>query len=98
MAPFLSCSVYPAGPNQPTEFEVYMDGAITPSITPALAVTGGVRLNYDLASISIGNHTVTVKGAKSDPYWGRITSSSSSPFAFVRPSGISTPIGINIVP
>ena len=97
MAPFLACSVYAAGPNQPTEFEVYMDGATSPVISAAFPDSGGVRLNYDLATIGTGNHTVIVKAAKPSTQWGRLTSPASSPFAFERPSAPSAPTGLVII-
>lgn len=97
MAPFLSCAIYPAGPAQPSEFEIYMDGATTPVISPAFTVSGGVRMHYDLSTMTVGNHTVTAKAAKTTPEWGRLVSSSSPPFAFTRPSAPSAPTDIVLI-
>ena len=95
--PFLVCTTYATGPNQPTEFEVYLDGAATPIISPAQTVTGGVRLHHDVGTISTGNHSVTVKAARADALWGRLTSAASSPFAFTKPSAPDVPSGIGLV-
>jgi len=97
MAPFLSCAIYPSGPSQPSEFEIYMDRATAPVISPAFAVSGGVRMNYDLSTIAVGNHTVTAKAAKTTPEWGRLVSLPSSPFAFTRPSAPSAPVDIILI-
>jgi hypothetical protein len=96
--PHLTCDLYPPTVTQPTEFEIYMNGVTIPVISPIQAVTGGVRLYYDLALISIGSHTVIVKAVKVDSLWGRTVSASSIPFAFTRPGAPSTPISIGLIP
>jgi hypothetical protein len=97
-APFLICDVYPAGPSQPTEFETFLDGSTTPIISPAQPVTGGVRLYQDVASVSVGSHTVTVKAVRVDPTYGRLTSASSAPFSWVKPATPAVATGIGLAP
>lgn len=96
--PYLICDVYSTTVTQPTEFEVYMDGATSPVISPAQSVTGGVRLHYDLTSISVANHSVTIKAVRVDPIWGRLVSASSVPFSFTRPGLQQTPTGTGLEP
>ena len=95
--PFLVCTTYASGPNQPTEFEVYLDGATAPIISPAQTVTGGVRLHYDVSAVTNGNHTVTVQAVRVDALWGRLESAASAPFAFTKPSAPDVPSGIGLV-
>ena len=45
--PYLVCNPYSASVVQPTEFSVSIDGGVAVS-SPAVAVTGGVALKYDL--------------------------------------------------
>lgn len=94
--PFLVSDNYPTTVTQPTEFEVYMDGSTTPIISPAQTVSGGVRLHYDVGAVATGNHNVTIKAVRVDVAWGRLTSVSSAPFAFTKPStpGVATNIGL----
>lgn len=96
MAPFLTCDPYIPTETQPSEFEIYMDGAAVPAITPAIVITGGKAFEYDLVSISKGSHTVIVKAALTDPIWGRQVSDASSPFVFVRPSAPRAPLNVRL--
>jgi hypothetical protein len=86
MAPYLVCDPYTPAEVQPTEFEIYMDGAVTPTISLAQSVTGGVRCHHDLVAIATGSHRVTVKAVRVDAQWGRLTGPSSVPLDFVRPA------------
>lgn len=97
-APWLVCDVYPSSVTQPTEFEIFMDGSTTPIISPAQAISGGVRLRYDLQGVTTGNHSVTVKAVRVDAAWGRLTSASSVPFVFTRPGVPGTLTGIGLEP
>ena len=96
MAPFLVCDAYSTSVTQPTEFEVFMDGATVPIISPAVSVTGGVGLNYDVGGVTNGNHNVTVKAVRVDSIWGRLTSAATSPFAFAKPSTPGVPSGLSL--
>ena len=95
MAPYLTCDSYSTTP-QPTEFEVYMDGAAIPVISPAKTDATGAYLWYDLATIPNGHHSVMAKAALIDPNWGRLVSNPSSPFAFERPSAPVAPLNIRL--
>lgn len=92
--PFLICDPYPTTSVQPTEFSLIVDGG-SAIISPAVTVTGGVRLHYDLAGIPTGSHTVTVKAVRIDPVWGRLESA-TTPFSFVRPAAPAAPVGIGL--
>lgn len=53
---------------------------------------------YDPASAPVGSHTLTATAIVADPYWGRLESGSSVPFAFERPTLPVAPTGIRLVP
>ncbi len=57
--PFLVCDPYPSTVVQPTYFLLVFDGG-TPIQSPVEAVTGGVRLHYDVGALTKTNHTSTV--------------------------------------
>lgn len=75
--------------NKPTHYSVVMDGAVE-VLSPAQIVTGGVRLHYDLAGISVGTHNVSVKAVLIDTIWGRLDST-ASPFSFLKPASPAQP-------
>lgn len=73
---------YPKTVEQPTEFEVYVDGATTPiPSVPAIDANGlkYFKLDLDTLNVSVGLHTVKVRarGAGGD-------SVDSVPFTFSR--------------
>ena len=93
-APFLVCDPYPSTVAQPTHFILIIDGGSpirsTPQTTPE-----GVRLYYDLATISPGTHTVSVKACAGGELWGEVCSA-EVPFVFTRPSSPSAPRNISL--
>jgi len=85
-APFLVCD--PTN-EAVTEYEITWEGNPVPETTPALDLGDGtVRLNYDMAGVAEGNHSLTVRAAN---IWG--ASAPSNPFLFTKelpsvPSGM----------
>ena len=65
--------------------------------SPAQAVTGGVRLYYDVGGLSGGTHTITVRSFKNyaEP-WARKESDPVN-FTFTVPVSPSAPAGIGLV-
>lgn len=86
--PFLVCDPYLAAVVQPSYFELMFDGG-SPVQSPVETVPTGVRLHYDLASMTVGSHAVIVKACNQ---WG---CSSTVPFSFSK--GVpSSPAGIKL--
>lgn len=75
--------------NKPTHYSVVIDGA-SEVLSVAQAVTGGVRLHYDLAGIATGTHNVSIKAVLIDIIWGRLEST-ANPFSFGKPSSPAQP-------
>jgi hypothetical protein len=75
--PYIISDVYPATAVQPTKFVIVMDGGAAVESDPQV-VTGGVRLHYDVSSVSVGTHSVTVAAKNA---WG---SSPIVPFTFTK--------------
>jgi len=94
-APFVVSDPYPAASLQPDGFAVAVDGGAVVE-SPAQAVTGGVRLYYDVSAVSAGTHTLRVKAYKNDAVWGRLESTEAV-FTFSRPASPSAPAGIGLV-
>jgi len=94
-APFVVSDPYPASGVQPDGFAVSVDGGAVVE-SPAQAVTGGVRLYYDVSAVSAGTHTLRVKAYKNDAVWGRLESTEAV-FTFSRPASPSAPAGIGLV-
>ena len=88
-SPFLVCDPYPTTVTQPTYFNVVMDGG-SPVQSEPESVPGGVRLKYDLASISTGVHNATVAACNE---WG---CSSTVPFGFTK-AAPSAPANIRLL-
>jgi len=64
--PFVVCDPYPPAVVQPDNFKVTMDGGAVTNSAPQ-TVPEGVRLRYDLATISVGSHSMTVQACKTYP-------------------------------
>ena len=94
-SPFVVCDPYPAASLQPDGFAVSVDGGAVVE-SPAQAVTGGVRLYYDVSTVNSGTHTMRVKAYKLDAVWGRLESTEAV-FTFSRPASPSAPAGIGLV-
>lgn len=95
-APFMVCDPVAAGPNQPTDYDVVMDGGAA-VISPAQTVTGGVRVHYDVSGVSTGAHTANVKACITDASWGRLCSTAAV-FTFTRPSAPAVPSNLGLIP
>jgi hypothetical protein len=80
-APFLSCDPYPATAALPTSFVLIIDGGSPIETGVQINADGSVQLHYDLGTISVGSHTVTVQAKN---LWG--VSLASTPFQFTRPT------------
>ena len=92
-SPFLVCDPYPVGASQPDQFVLIIDAG-SPITSPAETLVDGTkRLKYDLAGISTGSHSVTVK-ARID-LWG--LESTSVPFSFAKPSAAVAPSGFGLI-
>ncbi len=78
-APWLTCTAVPAGSWD--SIGVQVDSAAEVFVTPATNADGTQKLWYDLGSVSVGNHRVTLRGKKGVWY-------SATPFVFdfTRPS------------
>lgn len=94
-SPFVASDPYPASGVQPDGFAVSVDGGAVVE-SPAQAVTGGVRLYYDVSTVNSGTHTMRVKAYKLDAVWGRLESTEAV-FTFSRPASPSAPAGIGLV-
>ena len=79
---------------RPDGYVLTIDGG-SQITSPAQAVTGGVRLHYDVSGVSTGSHTVRIKAYKNDAVWGRLESEEAV-FTFVRPAAPATPAGIGL--
>ena len=94
-APFLVCDTYTTG-TIPTYFLIQTETGVINST--AAQVTGGVRLEYDMAPTTAGAHSWTVKACVNSPEWGGELCSDTVPFAFVRPSSPSSVLNIRLSP
>ena len=92
--PYAVCDPYPSTVTQPDGFTLSVDGGALVDST-AQAVTGGVRLHYDVGGVSAGSHTIRVKAYKVDAVWGRLESTEVV-FTFVRPASPSAPANIGL--
>jgi hypothetical protein len=80
----LTCDPYPKTVTQPTEFELYIDGATTPVKSPVqVNADGSVQMEYDLSSLAAGAHSIVVKAAIED-VWGVSESPADPPFTFTK--------------
>jgi hypothetical protein len=90
-SPFVVTNTYPSSGVVPDNFVVTVDGGSAQTVTPQ-AVTGGVRLHFDIGGVSAGSHTVNIKACST--LWG---CSGSFPFTFTK--GVpSTPSDASIEP
>lgn len=90
-APFLTSDVTT---DNPDGFIVVMDGQ---TIThPGQAVTGGKRVHHDLQGIAPGTYSGTIIEYKMDPIWGRLESSTPTPFSFVKPANLQNVTGVGL--
>jgi hypothetical protein len=60
-APFLNCGNYANDENKPTSFLISIDGAADIEVAATTNADGTVKLRYDLAGISNGNHSAILK-------------------------------------
>lgn len=87
--PFLTSDPYPPSGPQPTEFLVSVDSA-PDTVSPPVNRPGGKVLLHDLAGLTFGRHTVSVRA--------RNATATSAPAALTFDLGIATPDGLIIVP
>ena len=92
-SPFLICDPYPVGASQPDQFVLVIDAGSPITSLAETLVDGAKRLKYDLAGISTGSHSVTVK-ARID-LWG--LESTAVPFSFTKPAAAVAPSGIGLI-
>lgn len=94
-APFVVSDPYPASGVQPDGFAVSVDGGAVVE-SPAQAVTGGVRMYFDIGGLPAGSHTITVRAYKN--YQEPWTRKESDPvnFTFTVPAAPSAPAGIGL--
>lgn len=88
-SPFLLCDPYPASAGV-DNFSVVIDGKPAVASTPLALADGSEKCHHDLAGLSNGQHTATVKACNQ---WG--CSASSAPFVFsVGVPSVPTGLGI----
>ena len=92
-APFLGCDPYPSEGAKPTYY-IITGAAWIPATVPAQA-DGSVRM--DVAQAAVGTTPLVVKACMMDPSWGEVCSV-TVPFDLVRPSPLSKPANIKLVP
>ena len=78
-APFLTCTSVPSGSWD--TIGVKMDTAAEVFVAPKINTDGTQTLWYDLANVSVGNHSVTLRGKKGVWY-----SAVPLVFTFTRPN------------
>lgn len=84
--PHLTCDPYQVTDGV-TNFVLTIDGtAITTTQIVTDTAKATVSLNYDLANIAVGTHTLTAKACST---WG--CSADSVPFVFTRPAALASP-------
>ena len=89
-APFVICDSYVAPAVLPDAFRVSVDGAAEVVSLPFSGTTadGTVLANavhFDVGSVAVGAHTVSVKACKDYGVWG-VACSAASPFSFSKPA------------
>lgn len=77
-SPFVVTNSYLSTGNPPDNFSVTLDTGTAQTVSPQ-AVTGGVRLHYDIGGVSAGTHTVRIKACST--LWG---CSGEFPFTFTK--------------
>jgi hypothetical protein len=91
-APFLIADPVPASVQPPPEwYEIVIDGAATPVVSPVQKnADGSVQLHFDLSTLSNGAHTLSVSAAN---VWGKST---AVPFALNKAApGAPSSIGLS---
>lgn len=76
--PYVVCDAIPTSGVQPTKYILTMDGAPSFEVDPQTLGDSSKRLHYDVTSVSVGTHNMTV-AAKNE--WG---SSTPTPFTFTK--------------
>lgn len=94
-SPFVVSDPYPTTVTQPDGFVITVDSGAAVDST-AQAITGGVRLYFDVGSVTAGTHTMTIKAYKVDAVWGRLESAPAN-FTFTRPASPGIPAGVTLV-
>jgi hypothetical protein len=97
--PFVVCDEYTTTMVQPQYFKVVLDGVQSNS-TPETLANGAKRLHFDIGSVSVATHNMTVAACKAgDGVWSTEVCSEPVPFAFTRPAAVvvSKPSSIGLV-
>lgn len=97
-APFVTSD--PLSPGV-TQCGVFLDAAtkVTIPVTAVTSPTAGNICKFDVGSVSVGNHTISLSAITvSDPVWGSQESARSSPLAFTRPLPPAVPSGLLLTP
>jgi len=95
-APFLVSDPLATGV---TQCGIYLDAAAKVTSPVGTDASGLPICKYDLASVSVGSHTVKATAISIDPVWGNQESAQSLPFAFSRPAAsVTAPTNIKLVP
>ena len=93
--PYVVCDPYPNTTTQPTDFGVIVDGGAE-IISPAQTLgDASRRLYFDIAGITSGSHTMSVKALVIDSTWGRLESS-ATPFSFSKPASPGATVNIKL--
>ncbi len=91
-SPFLVCEPYPvqldpSKPPQPSDFVISESGKPDVVVTPQTLGDNSVRLYYDVAGYSVGNHNLSVKARKDWGVYG-VKESAPAPFVLSVPSAL----------
>lgn len=89
-APFLVCDPYLVSEGV-DQFSISLDGASAVTVPAEILANGTTRLKYDLAPVSAGTHSVSVKAVN---IWGE---SAASPFSFTKSVPSKAPSAIGLV-
>ena len=90
-APYLTCDPYTALESV-DQFVVVMDGGGQQTVAAQVMADGKTRLWFDLGTVSVGTHNMTIKAKNS--VWGQ--ESTAAPFVFSKPASCAAPGGLVI--
>ena len=93
-SPFVVSAPYTAPAVIPDYFKVVLDGA-PPVNSPAYQVpaTSNYILHFDVGSVTVGSHTLSVQACKAATLWGPEACSAAANFPFARPATVVAPAG-----
>ena len=93
-SPFVVSAPYTAPAVIPDHFKVVLDGAAAVN-SPAYQVptTSNYILHFDVGSVTVGSHTLSVQACKAATLWGPEVCSTQVNFPFGRPATVVAPAG-----